>query len=279
MKPVDVRTASILIVDAQEDNVRVLEHLLRDEGCRCVQATSKPQDVCELHRKHGFDLILLDLQLPVMDGFAVMQMLQSDVADPYLSVIVLTTESSHTLRALQAGAKDFIGKPFDLVEARIRIHNALEVRLLYKELRSYATELEQRVQKRTAELQESEARFRGLTELASDWYWEQDAEGKFTKVSGPVQEMLGIAVDPATAGPVPDQGWNAAERGALQRKIAAHESFLDFALSRTRPDGSRQAFRVSGQPLFDKACTFLGYRGVGVEVAVATGSDHHGTLR
>ena len=78
------------------------------------------------------------------------------------------------MRALEAGAKDFISKPFDLVEVKTRIHNMLEVRLLYKQLENYNEMLEQTVQERTAELRDSEARFRSLAELASDWYWEQD---------------------------------------------------------------------------------------------------------
>ena len=109
-------------------------------------------------------------------------------------MLVITAQPGHKLRALQAGAKDFISKPFDLVEVKTRIHNMLEVRLLYRKLESYNKELEQTVQERTAELRESEARYRSLTELASDWYWEQDENGTFTKVSGPVLEMLGIRV-------------------------------------------------------------------------------------
>jgi PAS domain S-box-containing protein len=277
MKPVDVRNASILIVDDQEANVILLEEMLRSYGYTRIYSTSNPREVCALHRENAFDLILLDLQIPIMDGFQVMEALKADSADAYLSVIVLTAQPGYKLRALQAGAKDFISKPFDLVEVKVRIHNALEVRLLYKELKSYATELEQRVQERTAELQESEARYRGLTELASDWYWEQDNEGNFTQMSGPVQEMLGIQADASTGSPG-DQGAaadaNAAERNALQSKIAARESFLDFAFTRTRPDGSTQAFRVSGQPMFDRACTFIGYRGIGVETSPTGSADN-----
>src|SRR5439155_187233 len=91
--------------------------------------------------------------------------------------------------------RDFISKPFDLVEVRTRIHNMLEVRLLYKKIENYSKVLEQTVQERTAELRESEARYRSLTELASDWYWEQDESLRFTRVSGPVLEMLGIQGD------------------------------------------------------------------------------------
>jgi PAS domain S-box-containing protein len=276
MKPVAVRNASILIVDDQEANVILLEQMLRDDGYTRITTTGNAEEVCALHRKHGFDLILLDLQLPVMDGFQVMKALKTSVVDPYLSVIVLTAQPGHKLRALQSGAKDFISKPFDLVEVKTRIHNVLEVRLLYKELEGYVRELERKVQERTAELQESEARFRGLTELASDWYWEQDDKGNFTRVSGPVLEMLGMQVDSLTgvASAYAENGWNPAARSALKEKIAARESFLDFALSRIRPDGTEQAFRVSGQPMFDRACTFVGYRGIGVEITEGTLDGH-----
>ena len=173
----------------------LLEQMLREAGYARVASTMDPHEVCALHRKNHYDLILLDLQMPGMDGFQVMEGLKTNEADGYLPVLVITAQPGHKLRALQAGAKDFISKPFDLVEVKTRIHNMLEVRLLYKKLENYNKVLEQTVQERTAELRESEARFRRLTELASDWYWEQDENGNFTKVSGPVLEMLGIRVD------------------------------------------------------------------------------------
>jgi PAS domain S-box-containing protein len=264
----DILAASILIVDDQESNVALLEHLLQEAGYSCVASTMNPTDVCALHRKNRYDLILLDLQMPVMDGFQVIEALKTNDADSYLPVIVLTAQPGHKLRALQAGAKDFISKPFDLVEVKTRIHNMLEVRLLYKRLDHYAQELEQAVQDRTAELRESEARYRSLTELASDWYWEQDELGQFTKVSGPVQEMLGIRVA-SLAGERDDQepnGWNEAERGVLLAKIAARQPFLDFVFSRVNADRSQQRFQVSGEPMFNQSCRFIGYRGIGIEL-------------
>jgi PAS domain S-box-containing protein len=268
----DILNASILIVDDQEANVLLLEQLLSEAGYTRVASTMKPQEVCALHRKNRHDLILLDLQMPGMDGFQVMEALKTNDADSYLPVIVLTAQPGHKLRALQAGAKDFISKPFDLVEVKTRIHNMLEVRLLYKQLEGYNEVLELTVRERTAELRESEARYRSLTELASDWYWEQDEGGNFTKVSGPVLEMLGVRVEAFVGEPGDDPmmaGWNEAERVVLQAKIAARQPFLDFAFSRVNADGSEQKFRVSGEPMFNGSCRYIGYRGIGVELIAA----------
>ncbi len=264
----EILNAGILIVDDQESNVMLLEQLLHETGYTRVASTMNPREVFALHRKNHYDLILLDLQMPGMDGFQVMEGLKTNDADGYLPVLVITAQPGHKLRALQAGAKDFISKPFDLIEARTRIHNMLEVRLLYKKLELYNQELEQTVQDRTAELRESEARYRSLTELASDWYWEQDENMNFTKVSGPVLEMLGIRVDALAgeSGGVLVEGWNEAERAVLQATIAARQPFLDFLFSRVNVDGSRQQFRVSGEPMFTQSCRFIGYRGVGVEI-------------
>jgi PAS domain S-box-containing protein len=264
----DILNSSILIVDDQEANVTLLERLLGEAGYTSVVSTMNPHEVCALHRKNRYDLILLDLQMPGVDGFEVIEGLKANDADPYLPVLVITAQPGHKLRALQAGARDFVSKPFDLVEVKTRIRNMLEVRLLYKQLDDYNRVLEDTVQERTAELRESEARYRSLTELASDWYWEQDETGAFTRVSGPVLEMLGIRVN-ALVGESKDDdmaGWNEAERAVLQSKIEAREPFLDFVFSRINADGSRQQFQVSGEPMFNRSCRFIGYRGIGIEL-------------
>ena len=264
----EILNARILIVDDQEANVRLLEQMLREAGYTSVASTMDPREVFALHRKHAYDLILLDLQMPGMDGFQVIEGLKTNIADGYLPVLVITAQPGHKLRALQAGVRDFISKPFDLLEVKTRIRNMLEVRLLYRKLENSNLVLEHAVQERTAELRESEARYRSLTELASDWYWEQDENGNFTRVSGPVLEMLGIRV-PALAGDAgatQATGWNEAERAALQATIAARQPFLDFVFSRANADGSRQKFQVSGEPMFNQSCRFIGYRGIGVEL-------------
>ena len=263
--------ADILIVDDQAANVQLLERLLREAGYVNITSTLDPLQVCALHREKAYDLILLDLQMPGMDGFQVIEALRAQDADSYLPVIVLTAQPGHKLRALQAGAKDFISKPFDLAEVRTRIHNLLEVRLLHKKLDEHNRVLEQAVQERTAELRQSEARYRGLTELASDWYWEQNVGGDFTQVSGPVQEMLGIRITAflSQSGGDETTGWNEAERKMLQSRIAERLPFQDFAFSRTNADGSLQQYRVSGEPMLDASGHCIGYRGIGAEVSAA----------
>lgn len=268
IEPTEILNARILIVDDQAANVQLMEQVLQSAGYTGVTSTMRPEEVGALHQKNKYDLILLDLQMPVMDGFQVMEGLKASATDAYLPVIVLTAQPGHKLRALQAGAKDFVSKPFDLIEVKTRIHNMLEVRLLYKRLDDFNKVLEQTVLERTAELRESEARYRSLTELASDWYWEQDENGVFTKVSGPVLELLGIRAQGSAAQGQdrPASDWDATDRETLLASIAAREPFLDFPFHRLNADGSRQRFRVSGEPMFSLNGRFLGYRGIGVEV-------------
>jgi CheY-like chemotaxis protein len=264
----EICAARILIVDDQESNVALLSELLKEGGYVNVASTMRPQEVRDLHRLNRYDLILLDLQMPGMDGFDVLRGLRADATHDYVPVLVVTAQPAHKLRALQAGAKDFVSKPFDIVELRTRTRNLLEVRLLYRRLERYNAELEHRVAERTAELHDSEARFRSLVELASDWYWEQAEDGTFTRTSGPVFEMLGLTADATPDDSTGDaaDGWNEGERAALQQKIAAREPFLDVLLSRRTPAGACRSFRISGEPMFNRSAHFVGYRGVGVEL-------------
>lgn len=279
----------ILVVDDQVAHVHLLERLLQGSGYVNVSSTQESRQVGALHREHRYDLILLDLQMPGLDGFGVMEELRADAGSTRLPVIVLTAQPAHKLRALQAGARDFINKPFETVEVKLRIHHMLEMHLLHKQLEAHNRDLERKVQERTAALQESEERYRSLTELAVDWYWEQNESGKITRMSGPVMELLGITGAPGFAdglaegddaheagkpgdGIVVDDarlainGWDDAERQTLQDNITARRTFLDFVMHCRRPDGSRRQFRISGQPIFDRHCRFIGYRGLGVEV-------------
>ena len=151
----DILNSSVLIVDDMEYNIQIVERMLRGAGYTRISTTTDPKTVCGLHRQNRYDLILLDIQMPGMDGFEVMEGLREIEAGGYLPVIVITAVPDNNLRALQAGAKDFIVKPFDLAEVLARVHNMLEVRLLQKELRQYNLLLEEKVMERTAALRSS----------------------------------------------------------------------------------------------------------------------------
>jgi diguanylate cyclase (GGDEF)-like protein/PAS domain S-box-containing protein len=160
----DILNAKILIVDDQAVNVQLLEYLLNTTGYLAVSATTDPRVVAPWHEQHSYDLIILDLQMPGMSGFDVMNALKPLEVDGYLPVLVVTAQPDHKLAALEAGARDFVSKPFDPIEVLTRIRNMLEVRLMHREARNYNTLLEQTVRERTADLQ----RFRSAMDATAD---------------------------------------------------------------------------------------------------------------
>src|SRR5664279_368179 len=143
IKSTEILNGKILIVDDQEVNVLLLDRMLQGAGYISVTSTMNPGEVCELHRLNNYDLILLDLQMPDMDGFEVMEGLKKIETGDYLPVLVITAQPNHKLHALKAGAKDFVSKPFELPEVLARVRNMLEVRLLHTELRKNNEVLEE----------------------------------------------------------------------------------------------------------------------------------------
>lgn len=146
--------AKLLIVDDNPTNVLLLERILKDSGYRDISTTTDSREVAELHKSTGFDLILLDIRMPHMDGFEVMEALAEDIGEDYLPVLVLTAQTDQETRhrALELGAKDFVTKPFDRTEVLNRIRNLLEVRILFKQQKYQNEILETRVRERTEEL-------------------------------------------------------------------------------------------------------------------------------
>jgi diguanylate cyclase (GGDEF)-like protein/PAS domain S-box-containing protein len=192
----DIHHARILIVDDQPVNIELLEYLLTSTGYKDVRATTDPRVVAAWHAEHRFDLIILDLQMPGMSGFDVMDALKPLEPDGWLPVLVVTAQPDHKLRAFETGARDFISKPFDPIETLTRIRNMLEMRLLHNRERNYAARLEQTVRERTAELQ----RFRSAMDATADAIFLLDAanaelldvnEGACRMLGYPRGEMLG----------------------------------------------------------------------------------------
>ena len=140
-EPPEILKAKILIVDDLPANVLLLERMLGQAGYEAVTSTLDPRAVHALHDTNRYDLILLDLQMPGMDGFEVMEGLKEIETAGYLPVLVITAQPDHKLRALRAGAKDFISKPFEVAEVLTRVHNMLEVRMLHVDIRRKNAEL------------------------------------------------------------------------------------------------------------------------------------------
>lgn len=127
----DILKGRILIVDDKSANVQLLEKMLTGAGYGGVTSTTEPGLVAAMHRANGYDLILLDLEMPGMDGFQVMDALKELDPGGYLPVLAVTANPAHKLRALYGGARDFVSKPLDLSEVLMRVRNLLEVRLLH----------------------------------------------------------------------------------------------------------------------------------------------------
>jgi len=153
---IEILQAKILIVDDLTANVVLLERMLSGAGYASVASTLDPRAVSDLHQKNAYDLIVLDLQMPGMDGFEVMEQLKLIEKNGYLPVLVITAQPDHKLRALKAGAKDFISKPFDVAEVLTRVHNMLEVRLLHIEVHRKNDELKKLFDQVVAERKVSE---------------------------------------------------------------------------------------------------------------------------
>ncbi|MFA6070197.1 MAG: EAL domain-containing protein [Janthinobacterium sp.] len=186
----DIYAAKILIVDDQEVNLRLLEHLLGSGGYTAISSTLDARAVAGLHQRHQFDLIILDLVMPGMSGYAVMDALRPLELEGYLPVLVIAADPDAKLAALEAGARDFISKPFDALEVLTRIRNMLEVRLLHRAARHYNTLLERTVGQRTAELQ----RFRGAMDAATDAIFLVDVLGMtLVDVNDGACRLLGYA--------------------------------------------------------------------------------------
>ncbi|MBK4736549.1 GGDEF domain-containing response regulator [Noviherbaspirillum pedocola] len=135
MIPADeLRNAKILVVDDCEDNVFMQMEILRLAGYNEVSSCRDPSEVVSLHVRNSYDLILLDMHMPGMNGLEVMERLREVEKDSYLPVLAITGDRNFKIAALQAGARDFLTKPYDMTEFQMRIRNMLEVRLLYKKV-------------------------------------------------------------------------------------------------------------------------------------------------
>jgi len=259
----DILRGKVLIVDDQEANVLLLERMLRGAGYDCVTSTTDPTEVRELHLENRYDLILLDLMMPIMDGLQVMEGLREVQSDGYLPVLVITAQSGQKLDALRAGAMDFVSKPFDLAEVLVRVHNMLEVRLLDRELHNQNDVLERRVQERTSDLREAQR----IGHFGSfDW----DARTDTIVWSEEYYRIHGF--DPKQGPPTYEEHLKAYGPESAARLDAAVKTSMQTGepyvldLEQACPDGTRRWATARGEVKRDANDKIVGLRGTAQDI-------------
>ena len=135
----EILACRILVIDDEEANVLLLRNLLKREGYTNVRCLTDPTVALQSYIEFAPDLVLLDLMMPEVDGFQLLEAFsRHDTANEFRPVLVLTADTTIQARrkALALGAKDFVSKPFDVIEVGLRISNLLETRLLYNRLQA-----------------------------------------------------------------------------------------------------------------------------------------------
>jgi putative two-component system response regulator len=249
----DLTTARLLVVDDEEANVQLLEVLLERWGYTEILSTTDSALAVGLYERLRPDLLLLDLQMPGPDGFQLMEMLAGEIHGPTrLPVLVLTADitAKAKQRALQAGARDFVTKPFDPIEVQLRVRNLLETRQLQLELQRHNETLEHRVRARTHDL--DQARLETLERLALAGEYRDDNTHEHAQRVGRTTALLAAKLDSAPddielmrrAAPLHDIGKIGIPDSILLKpaKLSQHE----FEVMKTHAPIGSQILRGSG---------------------------------
>ena len=189
-----ILSARILVVDDNEDQLDLMQLMLQKHGFSRVVLTSDPTSVAAAYAASPIDLILLDMEMPVMNGIEVMRKLKSELRGAFMPVIVLTAHEGADVRlsALKEGARDYISKPFVDTEFAHRIRNYLEVRMLYNERERQNEILEQKVAERTAELKETQTEILRRLAKAGE-FRDNDTGNHVTRVSHSCRLLADVA--------------------------------------------------------------------------------------
>jgi len=208
-----VTTGRILIVDDQPSNVMLLEGILEEEDFVSHRSVTDSRETIPTFLEFQPDLILLDLQMPYMDGFTVMKQLQACIASSdFLPILVLTADitSEAKRRALSEGALDFLTKPFDATEVVLRIKNLLQTRSLHLQLQGQNQLLDQKVHERTAELEATQLEILERLALAAEY--RDDETGEHTRRVGEISAQIAQTL-----------GWSAADVELIRRAASLHD--------------------------------------------------------
>lgn len=190
-------TARILVVDDQDANVLLVRSILEESGYVYIETTNDSRQVLGLVTKFQPDLILLDLHMPNLDGYGIMQQLGSVIpSETYLPILVLTADVTRQAkqRALELGAKDFLTKPLDHMELLLRTRNLLETRALHLRQQNQNQLLEEQVQTRTAELREQTIRAEALAHTAAQINTELDLQAVLNAVCAETAKAMNVPI-------------------------------------------------------------------------------------
>ncbi len=208
-----ISNARILIVDDEPINVRLLEHMLHRQNSFHVISTTDSREALRLFEREAPDLVLLDIMMPHLNGYDVMQQLRKVISpSDYLPIVVLSADVSPATkqRALSSGAKDFLQKPFEPTELMLRLNNLLESRYFHLQLRDQNQKLEYRVQERTRELNQSQVEI--LQRLARAADFRDDDTGRHTYRVGRTAALLSQTMN-----------WPAERTTLLERTAPLHD--------------------------------------------------------
>ncbi|MBD2840810.1 response regulator [Erythrobacter rubeus] len=134
----EILSCRILAIDDEEANIALLRNVLEREGYSQIECLTDPREALATYMEFEPDIVLLDLMMPEVDGFQLLESFgRHDAADEFRPILVLTADTTVQARrrALALGAKDFVSKPFDVIEVGLRISNLLETRILYSRLK------------------------------------------------------------------------------------------------------------------------------------------------
>jgi len=282
-----LKDARILVVDDEEANVQALGKLLRHAGYEEVVGTTESRDVAGLMFSFAPDLLLLDLHMPHLDGFQVMELVRPMVrAGEYLPILILTGDLDETVRnrALAESARDFVTKPFEATEVLLRLRNLLETRHLHISLRRHNEMLEERVRERTRELADAQVEILYRLALAAEY--RDDVTGQHAErvgvIAGMIARELGLPETEVAlirrAAPLHDVGKIGVPDAILMKPDALTPA--EFEVMKSHVEIGRKILSGGGFPLLRKAREIagshherwdgLGYRGqAGEEIPVS----------
>jgi putative two-component system response regulator len=206
------QTAHIVVVDDEAPNVRLLMRMLQHAGFQSVTGLTDPRDLSDLLTTHPPDLVITDLHMPAVDGFGVLDILTPLINLERLPVLVISGDLSRDARqqALTRGAKDFVGKPFDMVEVLLRVRNLLESRILFQDLRKQNRTLLESATGQSREIESTRIEMIERLALAAEYRDEETSD--HNQRVGQLSCRLAEAI-----------GWTAEDAGLLRRAAALHD--------------------------------------------------------